>query len=210
MRLKRNIYFLLILSFTLLFTTGCKPKSIDTAIEKLIPYDVNNVIKKVEIKNDLVLVFYILKTEIEQGNDIIQLDDVLNIAIFKGDSETGWEFLGEKGWSNYNHPDMEVYDAVIFYKDGQEDKNIAVTYGRVYNLDIVEIEVGNEETFYSKANLFKEDGIRYFYKIYNISDLSWKQNGKLREGEERSIGTKGFEARGISKDGKIISKQKGQ
>ena len=27
-----------------------------------------------------------------KGSDIKQLDDVLNIVIFKDDSETGWEF----------------------------------------------------------------------------------------------------------------------
>lgn len=210
MRVKRNIYAFIILSVIYIVITGCKPKSIDTAIEKLIPYDVNSVIKKIEIEDDLVLVFYTLKSEVEQGSLLKQLEDVLSIAIFKGNSEDGWEFLGENGWSNYNHPEMEVYDDRTFYKDGQEEIDIGVMYGRVYNPDIVKVEVGNEETNYKTANLFEVDRIRYFYRIYNKSDLLWKQSGKPNEGENVSIGAKGFKARGISEDGRVIVKQRGE
>lgn len=210
MRVKRNIYAFIILSVIFFVITGCKPKSIDTAIEKLIPYDVNNVIKKIEIEDDLVLVFYTLKSEVEQGSLVKQLEDVLNIAIFKGSSEDGWEFLGENGWSNYNHPEMEVYDDVTFYRDGQEEKDIAVMYGRVYNPNIVKVEVGNEETNYKTANLFEVDRIRYFYRIYNKGDLLWKQSGKPKTTENESFVAKGLEARGISEEGKVIVKQRGE
>ncbi|MCT2536235.1 hypothetical protein NC661_13630 [Aquibacillus koreensis] len=181
----------MILSVIVLVLTGCKPKSIDTAIEKYVPYDVNKVIKKIEITDNLVLVFYTLKAEVEQGNKMQKLDDVLNIAIFKGNSEDGWEFLGENGWSNYNHSEMEVYDDTIFYKDEQEVKNVAVMYGRVYNPDIIRVEVGNEETNYTKANLFEIDGIRYFYRIYNKSDLLWKHSGELKKEKLYQLEPKG-------------------
>lgn len=207
--MKRLILIFFVLFVFILFT-GCKPKTIDRVVAKEIPYNINKIIKQIQLEDDKLLVFYTLNAEVEHGNKIRKLEDILNVAILRRNSEEEWEFLGDRDWSDYIDEDMEVYDDTVFYEENGETKNIAVIYGRIYNRDIVNVEIGNEETKYVKAKIFEEDGIRYFYKVYKLSDLQWEQKENSNERQAASIGAKGFLAKGISKDGKIIVIQRGE
>ncbi|MFM1652118.1 hypothetical protein ACI7RC_08445 [Brevibacillus sp. B_LB10_24] len=194
----------LVFVFALMIGTACKPKTIEQAMERDVPFQVNKLIKQIQLEGNKRLVFYTLNAEVNYGDIGRKIDDILNAAIFKGNPEEGWEFLGAKGWNHYTDDDMEVYDSTIHYQENQETKDIAVMFGRIHNPDIATVDVGNEETGYIQANLFEADGIRYFYRVYSLDDLRWEHKGTPREGEAVSIGAKGFHAKGISKDGEVL------
>lgn len=201
------LLFFIFIYFNIIFT-GCNPKTIDKAIEENIPYNVKKIINKIQLDDDKILVFYTF--DIEDDNKIKKIDDILNVAIFSGNSAEGWEFLGVNGWSNYYDKDMEVYDDIIFYNEGQKAKDIAVMYGRIYNQDIINVKIGNNKTGYINANIFENDGIRYFYRVYNQSNLEWERKINTTVEENISVGVIGFNAKGISKNGKVIVVHRGE
>uniref|UniRef100_UPI001E625575 hypothetical protein n=1 Tax=Brevibacillus daliensis TaxID=2892995 RepID=UPI001E625575 len=142
------ITFLLVL---LVLITGCKSKSINDAIITHVPYDVREIIHQVQISNDKIMVFYTLDDEIEQVGKPKKVKDILNVAFFRGSNEDGWELVGHNGWSKFESKDMETYDDTFFFKEDGAKKSIAVMYGRIYNPNIVRVEIGNEETEYTEA-----------------------------------------------------------
>ncbi|WP_232700260.1 hypothetical protein, partial [Brevibacillus daliensis] len=72
------------------------------------------------------------------------------------------------------------------------------------------VEIGNEETEYTEASIFQKNGKQYFYRLYNLSQLRFEKKNSPSNGEVISAAAKGFEAKGISKDGKVLIEQRGE
>ncbi|WP_047983488.1 hypothetical protein [Ornithinibacillus californiensis] len=193
---------LLIITSILLFVflAGCDPKKIsEEVLEKEMDIDVNEIVKEIKYSDSMYLVFYTFDTEVTQHEKVEKFVDVLNIAFYQGNSKNGYKFLGERSWVHNNHPKhFESYYSNMLFSDDKED--IHVNFGRIHNPEIVEVEVGNDDSGYFDAEIFEKNGTRFFYKIYTNNEKKFQEN-------DGGLWSRGFIARGITKDGEILLEQ---
>jgi hypothetical protein len=156
------------------------------AIEKGIPYEINNIIHS-EQYDGVTIIMY--TTEPDKEELPFANYEALAVAFFKGDDNGGWESIGGHGWTHYDNDNMTVYMEAL--RDHDNKGNVLhefyVVFGEVNNAEIVKVETKtkNEKTF-EEAEIIVNQGKRYYFQI----------------GREGIV-------RGLSESGEVIDRQGG-
>ena len=163
-----------------------KFESLEEAIEKGIPYEVNHIIHT-ERYDDVTIVMYTTnpdKKELPTANF-----EALALAFFKGSNQEGWENVGHHGWTHYENENLTVYIEPLRDHDhiGNTLHEFYVVFGEVNNAEIVKVETSSkEEENFKEAKMITTNGNRYYFQI----------------GTEPIV-------RGLSKNGTVIDRQGG-
>lgn len=158
------------------------------AIEKGIPYKVNDIIHTEQYDNVTIVMYTTdpYKEKFPYANY-----EALALAFFKGSDKEGWENIGHHGWKHYENDNMTVYMEPLRKSDNKGNKlhEFYVVFGEVNNPEIVEIETKTkEEESFEEAEIIQHQGKskRYYFKI----------------GRESIV-------RGLSESGDVIDRQGG-
>jgi len=189
-----------------LLLVGCKngERTIEEVLEDEIAYDINEIIYKEEVSDEILMVLYTCGGVFENENNNM---DYLNVAFFRKDQERGWNFIGDKDWSKVNNNLMEVYEDTIHYIEGNDMKDISVIYGKVIDKQIEKVEVGNDETQYVDADIVEKKGKQYFYHIYHLNweDIDDNETSNTSSfSDTTSVGAYGMRVKGIAEDGQVL------
>lgn len=179
-------FLLMIVSLGILLA-GCGYKTLDEAIAKALPYEVEDVLLVKEI-NGVSIVLYTTIPDQEEMPHI--KGPVLGRAYFKNNDRGTWENTGGNGWEHQDNNQFTVYHD--FYTEidnnGNEVIDIPTIAGEINNPEITSIEtlsLGEEQ--YKKATVVEKDGRRYYLAIGQINAV-----------------------KGLSEDGKVIDFQSWQ
>ncbi|EDL66393.1 hypothetical protein [Bacillus sp. SG-1] len=167
-----------------------KYDSLQEAIEKGIPYDVENVIHTHHYDGITVLLY----TTLPDKKDFPFADyEALAVAFFKGDDESGWENVGVHGWEHYENDNFTIYDQHLIVDDSEGNNlhKFHVVFGELTNPKIAKVETKASAgsaglTVFNPAKIVSHKGNRYYLKI----------------GEETIV-------RGLSENGEVIDRQGG-
>lgn len=167
-----------------------KYDSFQEAIEKGIPYDIENVIHT-ERHDGITILLY---TTLPNKKDFPFAEyEALGVAFFKGDDESGWENVGAHGWEHYENENFTIYDKHLIVDDrkGNNLHEFHVVFGELTNPNIAKVETKASAgsaglTVFNPAKIVSHKGNRYYLKI----------------GEETIV-------RGLSKEGEVIDRQGG-
>lgn len=150
----------------ILTLTACQSVlTLEEAIEKKIPFNVNEVIHKEEVK-DGIIVFYTTKQKNESGPI-----KALAVAFLKKHKQ-GYENAGNNHWYDGEHEHFTKYINTFYDYDqkGKLENKIAVTFGKVINGDIKSIEVRTKDG-YEEAEMFELGEDRYYFKLGNYKTI---------------------------------------
>lgn len=162
-----------------------KYETLQEAIEKAIPYEVNNVIHK-EIYDGVTIIMY--TTDPDKEELPLANYEALAVAFFTGNDKDGWENIGHHGWTHYENENLTVYiEPLRDFKDtGETIHEFYVVFGEINNPEIVRVETKSpEEKNFEEAKILTKYG-RYYFKI----------------GRETTV-------RGLSEDGVVLDQQGG-
>ena len=158
------------------------------AIEKGIPYNVNDIIHTEQYDNVTIVMY----TTTPNKEDFPFAEwEALAVGFFTGNEEGGWENIGHHRWTHYENDNMTVYRESLREYDnkGNELHDFYVVFGEVNNPEIVEVETKTkEEKTFEETEIIQHKGKskRYFFKV----------------GSESNV-------RGLSESGDIIDRQGG-
>lgn len=156
------------------------------AIEKGIPYEVNNIVHTEE-HGEITVVMY--TTDPDEKDFPLADWEALAVAFFTGSDENGWESKGGHGWSHYENANMTLYiePFLDFDRQGNALHDFYVVFGEVHNPEILSVETkGHEEESFEEIEIIENEGKRYYFRI----------------GREPIV-------RGLSKSGEVIDRQGG-
>jgi hypothetical protein len=156
------------------------------AIEKGIPYEINNIIHT-EQYDGVTIVMY--TTEPDNDEMPFANYEALAVAFFKGNDDEGLESIGHHGWTHYENDNMTVYIEPLrdYDNKGNTLHEFYVVFGEVNNAEIVTVETKTkEEKSFEEAEIIMNQGKRYYFQI----------------GRETIV-------RGLSESGEVIDKQGG-
>jgi len=122
------------------------------AIEKGIPYKVNDIIHTEKYDNVTIVMYTTTPNKEEFPSNY----EALALAFFEGSDEEGWENIGPNGWTHYENDNMTVYmESLRQYENkGNELHDFHVVFGEVNNPEIVEVETKTkEEKTFEKAEI---------------------------------------------------------
>ena len=156
------------------------------AIEKGLPYNVNNIIYTKQY-DGVTIVMYTTKPNKENFPSAEW--EALAVGFFTGNEEIGSESIGSHGWDHYNNDNMTIYYKPFreFDNQGNTKREFYVIYGEINNSKIATIETkSKEDESFERAKIINHRGKRYYFKI----------------GREMVV-------RGLSKRGDVIDRQGG-
>ena len=156
------------------------------AIEKGIPYNVNDIIYTEKYENVTIVMY---TTEPNKEDFSFAEWEALAVGFFTGNEEEGWESIGSHGWDHYENDNMTIYFEPIREHDNQGNTKheFYVIYGEINNSKIATIETkSKEEESFEEVEIINHRGKRYYFKI----------------GRETII-------RGLSESGDVIDRQGG-
>ncbi|SEN84691.1 hypothetical protein SAMN05192533_1234 [Mesobacillus persicus] len=181
-------FLLMIVSLGILLA-GCGYKTLDEAIAKDLPYEVEDVLLVKEI-NGVSIVLY---TTIPDQEEMPHIKGaVLARAYFKKNERGKWENTGGNGWEHQENNQFTVYHDYYTETDhnGTEVINIPTIIGEINNLEITRIEtlsLGEEE--YKQATVVEKDGRRYYLAIGQINAVKGlSEDGKVVDFQSWQIG----------------------
>ncbi|WP_163539235.1 hypothetical protein [Gracilibacillus sp. YIM 98692] len=156
------------------------------AIEKGIPYRVNDIIHTEQYDNVTIVMY---TTEPNKEDFPFADWEALAVAFFIGSDEKGWKNIGHHGWDHYENDNMTIYSESLREHDNDGNKlhEFYVVFGEVNNGEIIKVETkAKEEEKFEEAKIITAKGKRYYFKI----------------GREMIV-------RGLSKSGEVIDRQGG-
>ncbi|MFY3790877.1 hypothetical protein ACOQFO_04075 [Ureibacillus sp. MALMAid1270] len=187
-RIGYGVLFVATLVFVLLFVFSNndfkKFETLQEAIEKGIPYKVNNIVHTDEYE-DVTIVMYTTNPEEPPTANY----EALAVAFIKGSDDEGWQNIGHHGWTHYENDNMTVYLQPLRINDdkGNTLNEFYVVFGEVNNPEIEKIETSTQEDEkFNEAKMITANGNRYYFQI----------------GREPIV-------RGLSKNGTVIDRQGG-
>ncbi|KGP90788.1 hypothetical protein N780_02985 [Pontibacillus chungwhensis BH030062] len=164
-----------------------KYDSFQEAIEKGIPYEVNDLIH-IENYDGVNIVMY---TTDPDKDELPHADfEALALAFFKGSHQDGWEKLGVGGWTHYENDNMTVYREPLRVHDnkGNALHEFYVVFGEINNPEIAIIETkSHDDESFEEAKIIRKNGVARYY---------------IQIGQQPIV-------RGLSKDGDVIDRQGG-
>lgn len=161
----RNGKLLFIIISLVLFITGCKYPTLETAVSNAIPFEIKEILYETKSQGTTILL-YTHKAEGEDGKKI--KEPVLGIAFLEGNDEEGWENDGPNGWETSKNKNYSVYDQnyTQYDKKGEILKDIYVVFGEILNKDIDKVEFANQDSEeYKNAKIIKKGNKRYYLGI---------------------------------------------
>ena len=179
-------FLLMIVSLGILLA-GCGYETLDEAIAKDLPYEVEDVLLIKEI-NGVSIVLYTTLPDQEEMPHIN--GPVLARAYFKKNDRGKWENTGGNGWEHLENNQFTVYNDFYTETDqnGNEVIDIPTITGEINNLEITSIEtLSLGEKVYKKATIVDKGGLRYYLAVGRINAV-----------------------KGLSEDGKVIDFQSWQ
>lgn len=171
---------LAVLLFIIMLLAACQYETLEEAIEKDIPFNVQKVVHKENIK-DGTIVFYTTKQA--DGSDHFE---ALAAAFIKKNNK-GWENAGHNHWKYEKNDQMMVYaDTFYIYSSkGKLEARIPFIFGRIYSPDLKTVEAAGEDNKFIPVKTILHEKDRFFYMIGDYSIV-----------------------RGLAGDGKEIIRQK--
>lgn len=145
----------------ILTLTACKSESLEEAIKKDIPFNVERVVYTEKVK-DGVVVLYITEQETIEA---------MAVAFIKKDKKNRWENAGNNHWDYKENPNMTTYMNTFYDYDetGSLENRIPIIYGRIVNDKILTVQVAGETKQYEDAKIITSGGSEYFIKIGDYS-----------------------------------------
>lgn len=160
---KRKLLFIII---SLVFIiTGCKYPTLETAVSKAIPFEVQEILYEKKSQGTTILL-YTHKAEGEDGEQLPA--PVLGIAFLEGNDEDGWENDGPNGWDTSENKNYSVYQQnyTHYGKKGKILKEMDVAFGEILNQDIDKVEFADQDSEeYKIAKIIKKENKRYYLGI---------------------------------------------
>jgi hypothetical protein len=156
------------------------------AIEKGIPYRVNDIIHTEQYDNVTIVLY---TTDPNKEDFPFAEWEALAVAFFTGNEEEGWENIGNHGWKHYENDNMTIYVEPLrdYDRQGNRIHEFYVVYGEINNPEIAIIETkSKEEESFEETDIIVHQGKRYYLKF----------------GRETVV-------RGLSKSGDVIDRQGG-
>lgn len=136
-----------------------KYDSLDEAIEKGIPYDVNSIIH-IQEAHGTTAVMFAAKPD-EEGFPHADFEG-LGAVFFEGSDEEGWEKVGGNSWT---HSENNMF---TFYNESflKEHESVFVVFGKITNPDILTIETkAKKDTSFDEAEIINKNGQRYYFQV---------------------------------------------